>query len=64
MSSIKIYMKDGTVEDFPHEGRSGGSYTKTLTFEGVFVVVKTEWGKRIAFPAADVSRVEETPERG
>lgn len=35
MSSIKVYMKDGTVHDFPHKGRSGGSYTKTLVYKAV-----------------------------
>lgn len=64
MSSIKVYMKDGTVHDFPHKGRSGGSYTKTLVYKGAFAVVEDEWGKRTSFPSEDTLRVEETPVRG
>jgi hypothetical protein len=64
MSSIKVYMKNGEVHDFPHHGRSGGSYTKTLTYKGAFAVVEDEWGKRTSFPAEDILRIEETPLRG
>lgn len=63
MSSIEIKMKDGTTKKFSHEGRSGGSYSKHVTFEGVFVVVTDEWGKRTAIPANDVAEVIDTPER-
>ena len=64
MSNIKIYMKNGEVHDFSHKGRSGGSYTKSLTYRGAFVVVEDEWGKRVSFPSEDILRVEETPVRG
>ena len=63
MSSIVIYTRDGEKHDFPHKGRAGGSYTKRLHYEGVFVIVEDEWGRRTAFPAADVLRVEERPVR-
>lgn len=61
MASIEIKFKDGTVRKFPHEGRSGGSYTKAVRFEGAFVVVTDEYSRRTAFPAADVAEVTETP---
>lgn len=63
MSSIVFKMKDGTTRAFPHEGRSGGSYTKTLTFEGAFAIVTDEYYKRTAIPAEDIAEVVETPER-
>lgn len=65
VSHIKITFKfkSGEVRNFPHEGRSGGSYTKTLTYEGAFAVVTNEWGVRTAFPAADIAEVEERPVR-
>lgn len=63
MSSIVIKMKDGTVRNFPHEGRAGGSYSKSVKYEGVFVVIEDEYHKRIAIPASDVAEVIETPER-
>ncbi len=63
MSSIQIKMKDGTIRNYPHEGRAGGSWTKKVRYEGAFVVVEDEWGKRVAVPANDVAEVVETPER-
>ena len=64
MSSITIKFRDGTTREFPHEGRAGGSYTKRVTFEGVFVVITDEYGTRTALPAADIAEVIDRPERG
>lgn len=64
MPSITIKLKDGTVREFRHEGRAGGSFTKRLTLEHGWAIVKDEWGKLTAFPASDVAEVEERPERG
>lgn len=61
MSSITVKMKDGTIRKFPHQGRSGGSYTKTLKFEGAFVIIEDEWNKRTAIPANDIAEVIEEP---
>lgn len=33
MASFTITMKDGTVREFPHQGRAGGSYTKSIRYE-------------------------------
>jgi hypothetical protein len=56
-------MKDGTKRKFPHEGRSGGSYTKRLTFKEDFVVITDEWDKSIFIPVSDIAEIEETSER-
>ena len=63
MPSIKITMKDGTVHDFPHQGRAGGSYTKTVRYEGAFVIVQDEWYNETAFPANDIEKVETNSDR-
>ena len=63
MSSITIYLKDGTKKEFPHEGRAGGSYTKRVYYEGMFVIIKDEWEHTTAFPIEDVKRVETSPNR-
>ena len=63
MANIKITFKDGTVQDFKHEGRAGGSYTKSLRYEGAFLVITDEYGRETAFPAADVRTVHTTPNR-
>jgi hypothetical protein len=64
MASIKVTMKDGKVRDFLHVGRAGGSYTKTLRYEGAFAVIEDEDGKTISIPAADIAEIETTPTRG
>lgn len=63
MSSITIKFKDGTVLQFKHEGRPGGSYTKSVKYEGAFVVVTDEYYRTTAFPASDVAEVISDPER-
>lgn len=63
MANITIKMKDGTVREFRHEGRAGGSYSKRLYYETGFVVVEDEWQTRTAIPAADIAEVIETPHR-
>lgn len=64
MANIKIRMRDGSVRNFPHEGRAGGSYTKTIRYEGAFVIVKDEWGKETAVPVELVAEVEVDLGRG
>jgi hypothetical protein len=63
VSSIVVKFKDGSKREFPHRGRAGGSYSKSVKFEGGFVIITDEWYERAAFPAGDVSEVIETPER-
>ena len=63
MSNITIKMKDGTERKFPDEGRPGGSYTKTIRYEGNFAIVKDEWGKETAIPSCDIQEIEVTPAR-
>lgn len=60
MASITIKMKDGSIREFKHRGRPGGSYTKHIKFDGAFAVIEDEWGERTAIPAADIAEVVET----
>jgi hypothetical protein len=64
MASIDITMKDGTVKSFPHLGRAGGSYTKTLRYEVGFVVVTDEWNAETAIPSADIALIVTSPTPG
>jgi hypothetical protein len=50
MSNITIRMRDGSVKEFPHKGRAGGSYTKSLRHEPGFVVITDEWYTETALP--------------
>lgn len=59
--NITIRLKDGTVREFKHEGRAGGSYTKHLSYEPGFVIVTDEWDKQTAFPTADVAEIISIP---
>jgi hypothetical protein len=58
--SIKVYMKDGTEKDFNHEGRVGGSYTKSIKYEGMFAIITDEYGSSTAIPAADIKEIKVT----
>ena len=63
MANITVTMKDGTVRKFLHEPRAGGSYTKTIRYEGAFAVIKDEWGTETVIPAADIKEIITEPER-
>jgi hypothetical protein len=63
MANITVKMKDGTVREFPHVGRAGGSYTKRLTAEGAFAVITDEYYQRTFIPAVDIVEITECPER-
>lgn len=63
MSSITVKMKDGTVREFPHQGRAGGSYTKSIRYESAFVVITDEYERTTAIPAVDIAEVTTTPAR-
>lgn len=63
MSSIEIKMKDGTIKKFQHEGRSGGSYTKTIRYEGAFAIISDEYYNETAIPVIDIAEIKTYPER-
>lgn len=63
MASITIKMKDGTDRSFPHEGRPGGSWTKTLRYEPGFVVITDEYGNETAIPTDDIAQINTRPVR-
>jgi hypothetical protein len=64
MSNIIVKMKNGTVKRFMHEGRSGGSYTKTIRYEGAFAIIKDEWYTETAIPSSDIAEVVVEDHRG
>lgn len=63
MASIIVKMKSGEERRFMHEGRAGGSYTKSLRYEGAFAVITDEWDRETAIPAADIEEIQKTPDR-
>lgn len=64
MADITVKMKDGTVREFPHVGRAGGSYTKSIKYEGGFAIITDEWCKTTAIPAKDIAEVVKKENRG
>ena len=64
MQDIRIVMRDGTTRDFPHQGRAGGSYTKTIKYEGSMAIITDEWGKQIVIPVELIAEVQVNPARG
>lgn len=63
MQSIVLKFVDGTERRFDHKGRSGGSYTIGVKYEGAFVIVTDEWGASSAFPSERVAEVQAKPLR-
>lgn len=59
---VTIKLKNGNTRKFPRLGRSGGSWTNSVRYEGAFVIVQDEYGKETAFPAVDVEEVTNEPE--
>ena len=57
MANITVILKDGTKREFKHEGRPGGSYSKTVKYENGFAIIEDEWGKKTAFPSENISEV-------
>ena len=56
-NSIKVYMKDGSIKDFPHMGRAGGSYTKSIRYEGAFAVITDEFYSETAIPVNEIAEI-------
>ena len=59
--NITVQMKDGSIKRFPHVGRPGGSYTKTVKYEGAFAIITDEHGGQTAIPAADIAEINTEP---
>jgi hypothetical protein len=63
VSNIVVHFRDGTQAEHKHEGRAGGSYTKTLRYEGGFAIIQDEWGAETAYPESTIAKVETAPTR-
>lgn len=63
MANITVKMKDGSVREFPHEGRPGGSFTKTIRYEGAFAIITNEYYGEIAIPSNDIAEIKVFPHR-
>lgn len=61
--NIKVFMKNGEIVLFKHEGRAGGSYTKELRYEGSFAIITDEYGNTTSFPSSDIEKITTTPSR-
>lgn len=64
MANIVIEMKDGTIKRFMHEGRPGGSYTKTIRYEPGVAIITDEWYEETVIPMADVKEIKVTNHEG
>ena len=58
MRLIRITFRDGTVKEWHHEGRSGGSYTKTLSLEPDWATVRDEYMSTESFPRDLIAKIE------
>lgn len=63
MSNITVTMKDGSIRNFNHEGRAGGSWTKTLKLENGWVIITDEYEGKTIIPESLIAEIKETPMR-
>lgn len=61
--NIIVKMKDGRELKFLHEGRAGGSYTKSIRYEGNFVIIQDEYYNETAIPSSDILEIKTNPNR-
>jgi hypothetical protein len=62
MIQIAIYFRDGfPARTFNHRGRSGGSYSISIRYEGGMAIVTDEYGATEAFPLDRIAKVETQP---
>lgn len=57
MASITIIMRDGTKKEFKHADRPGGSYTKSVRYEGNMVIITDEYYRETAIPMDLIAEV-------
>lgn len=63
MAAVKIYMKNGTVQDFPETSCAGGSYRTTLRYEEGFVVIEDADGMETSIPSVDIEKIVKESDR-
>lgn len=61
MRQIDVHMRDGSVREFKHKGRPGGSYTVDVKYKDGMVVIEDEYHNTIAIPMDLVSEVKTWP---
>lgn len=61
--NITVKMKNGIIRQFKHEGRPGGSYTKSIRYEPGFVVIKDEWDNETIIPSEQIAEIKTEPSR-
>ena len=57
MANVTVHFRDGTKQEFKHSGRPGGSDTKSVKYEGNFVIVTDEYYNSTAIPMDLVKEV-------
>ena len=63
MPAIKVFMKDGSVQDYPETSMSGGSFCTTLRYEQGFAVIQDAYGRETSIPTADIAKIVKKSER-
>lgn len=64
MASITIKFRNGDTKHFKHAGRPGGSYTKSVKYEGGVVTITDEYYREISYPLDLVQEVISEPHNG
>lgn len=57
MTNITVEMKSGEMKKFLYKGRAGGSFDKSIRYEGAFAIITDEWYNETAIPVQDIKEV-------
>jgi hypothetical protein len=57
MADIKIYKKDGTMEEYQETSARGGSDHTTIRYEQGFVVIEDAYGRQTSIPSVDIAKI-------
>lgn len=63
MAYIKVYMKNGSVQDFPEMHCASGSYCNTLRYEEGFAVIIDAYGRETSIPSIDIEKIVKESDR-
>ena len=63
MSNIYITFTNGKKKSFLHQGRAGGSWTKSIRYEGGFAIITDEWHEETIFPNRLIKEIKVEPHR-
>ena len=60
---IIVLFRDGNKKEFLHQGRAGGSYTKSIRYEGQFAIIEDEYYNETIYPMDLIQEIKTSSNR-